>query len=248
MKYIFSFFSIYHSFKGYFTKNINAKIEYHNSAYNRILDNHHDYIEITDLKNINNSYLYSNITNSIISNQYYKNIFFRKVRITQFYSEDKYMINSLWYPHYVYDAPILSVDVAKFNANSSLCFLNLGEINKNQFSHLFSPFLKKNNLFVENKTKHLLQLNDIVSDSMIYTHIYDNAKLEKIPDLISEYIDIYLSTLNYCNVDINTKKMNEIKEVHKKYDEIRKKNEQHFLYQNNFDKKELNIMINSMYE
>jgi len=229
----------------------------HHNAFNKIIDIHQKIItEEVGCTNYNNSYLYSNETDSILHNQYYKSPFFRKVRMTQFYDskKEKYMINSIWYPHYQSDVPILSIDVAKFHKGAGLCFLNLGEIKKNKYSYLFDAYLKKNKQFVEKKTNHLQSLDGIVSDSMVYSHIYDGEKMEKIPDLVNDYIHIYLSIFNIIPfTELENNKENEkeneleVKGIQERYDVIRKRNEKNFIYSQYFDKSELDTMIDTMF-
>ena len=73
----------------------------------------------------------SKTKNGIIQNYYFKNNNFRKVRLSYFKSDDTQMFNSVWYPSYDYDSPILTIDLINFNKNESIIFVNLIEIYKN---------------------------------------------------------------------------------------------------------------------
>ena len=75
----------------------------------------------------------SKTKNGIIENYNFKNNYFRKVRLSYFNSDDKQMFNSIWYPSYDYECPILTIDFINFGENKSLFFLNLINIYKDEF-------------------------------------------------------------------------------------------------------------------
>ena len=138
-------FSTLFCFFDFVPKNIiKTSVTNKNYFFNNFSNIHLEYIKKLDLVKIDDSYLYSNKTDSIIYNNYYKNNLFRKVRVTHFFSKDKHLINSVWYPHYYYDIPILSIDLVNMGDNKSLVFMNLYEINNKKYSNLFKLFLLKN--------------------------------------------------------------------------------------------------------
>jgi hypothetical protein len=131
----------------------------------------------------------SNIKNGIMQNYFFKNNMFRRIRLSYFKSDDIQIMNSIWYPSYDYECPILSIDLINKN-NVSECFINLSEIYnttnyheiyikplndiKENYSDLTSyfnkylnTFTKKpvNRYFIEEKHRDYTQLhynNDII--------------------------------------------------------------------------------------
>ena len=81
--------------------------------------------------NIDFSEKHSNIrSGAYINNLYFTNSQFRKVRLTNFVSDDnRQMFSSIWYPSYEYDAPILSIDMVNYGKNKlgnrAMFFVNL---------------------------------------------------------------------------------------------------------------------------
>jgi len=200
-----------------------------------------EYINKIDLIKIEDNFLYSNKTDSILYNNFYKNNLFRKVRVTHFFSPEKHLINSVWYPHYYYDIPILSIDLVNMEANKSLVFMNLYEMNKKKYSNIFKQFLLKNKDFVEDKTIHLLPFKHLLSDSMIYSHIYNDDKLARLENIMNNYIEIYLSIFLYDEKNGFNKNKQDY------YNKIRKEIDKSFIFKQYLNHQDLNYFIDKMY-
>jgi len=69
----------------------------------------------------------SNIKNGIMQTYFFKNNMFRRIRLSYFKSDDIQIMNSIWYPSYDYECPILSINLINQN-NISRSFINLSEI------------------------------------------------------------------------------------------------------------------------
>lgn len=216
-----------------------------NQAYNKILDLHDTILHKRGWQSINNTYLYANKSDTLVYTRYYSNYLFRKVRVTQLSSPETFMLHSVWYPHYIYDAPVLSINVAKFNANASLCFMNIGERKKNEYAPLFGPFLEEYASFKENKTKHLMQFEGILSDSMVYKHIYSGDTWDEIPEVIQNYLNAYFSIFDVCTA--KPESANDAKMYQVFYDAIFKGNEKQFLYKSLFPPGEWERLVDRLY-
>ena len=241
MKFIFTICSLFYFFD-FVPKNIiKTNINKDNYLFDNFSKIHLEYINKLDLVKLDDSYLYSNKTDSILYNNYYKNNLFRKVRLTHFFTPEKHLINSVWYPHYYYDIPILSIDLVNLGPNKSLVFMNLYEVDKKKYSNIFKQFLLKNKDFVEDRTIHLLPFKHVISDSMIYSHIYDHDKLERLENIMNSYIEMYLSTFLY------DEKNGSNKAKHDYYNKVRKEIDKNFIYKQYLNHNELNYFIDKMY-
>ena len=241
MKFIFSICSLFYFFD-FVPKNIiKTDVNKDNYFFNNFSKIHLEYINKIDLIKIEDNFLYSNKTDSILYNNFYKNNLFRKVRVTHFFSPEKHLINSVWYPHYYYDIPILSIDLVNMEANKSLVFMNLYEMNKKKYSNIFKQFLLKNKDFVEDKTIHLLPFKHLLSDSMIYSHIYNDDKLARLENIMNNYIEIYLSIFLYDEKNGFNKNKQDY------YNKIRKEIDKSFIFKQYLNHQDLNYFIDKMY-
>jgi hypothetical protein len=141
----------------------------------------------------------SPIQNATIQHFSFSNHLFRKVRLSYFTANDKQMFNSVWYPTYNYDCPILTIDMAKFNSNTSLCFTNLVEMYKHNqyFDNYIEPFLEIKKLYPElseRKSIHLTHFDKYLSKAMLYGHIYDyNDFNTTVISALNRYFKLYFN-------------------------------------------------------
>ena len=177
----------------------------------------------------------SNNQNAVVQNFCFHNNKFRKVRITYFKSEDKEMFNSIWYPSYSYDCPILSIDLASFTPNKSICFVNLFGIYNNSIynDRYVNPLIEikqKYPYLSEKKTNHLMPFSNVLSDSMLYGHIYNTTMLEtQVPEVLHKYFSRYFSSFFIRPVDRLY-----IEEKQQKYNKLREKIDLNFITKDYF--------------
>jgi len=248
MHFIFTLCHLF-GFYNFVPKNIlKTEVNPSNYFFENFSKIHLNYVEKIELEKTKDTFLYSNKSDSILYNNYYENELFRKVRVTHFFSPEKHLISSVWYPQYNFDLPILSIDLVNMGDKKSLVFINLYEVNKNNYSNLFKQFLLRNKEFVENKTVHLLPFNPLLSDAMIYSHIYDDDKLQRLEKLMNDYIEIYLSSFLYYEKGLTNDKSNYIQKKHQYFNMVRKEIDKNFIYKQYLEKKELNSIIDSMFE
>lgn len=186
--------------------------------------------------------------NAILQNYYFTNNNFRKVRLSFFKSDDTQMFSSVWYPSYDYDCPILTIDLVNFKKDVSLCFVNLVEVYNNvQYLDTYiKPLIeiKKNYPELsESRTIHLKALNDVLSDSMLYGHIYNNSKFNTtIPKVLDEYFESY--TKKFIKKPVNRFY---IEEKHTFYNKIRAKLDSNFIMKDYYDAEWFKRLIDEYY-
>ena len=148
-----------------------------NYVFNNVSNIHFKYLEKYKSRelNINTNYKIKKNNNSVIENYYFTNNEFKKIRLSYFKSDDKEMFNSVWYPSYGYECPILSIDLIKFNEKNKICLVNLYEIYNTTEYHkkyidIFSNIKNKYSYLYNNKSIHLNNFDKILSDSMLFTN------------------------------------------------------------------------------
>lgn len=209
--------------------------EFNNFLFSKPSELHLDYINKLNLTEIPVQNEYAVIygqNNSIMRNYHFSNYEFRKVRLSYFTSDDKIMFNSVFYPSTQYDCPILSVDLINFGGNKSLCFVNLFEIyNKTEYRNIYiKQFEEIKKLYPElskNKSKHLIEFNDILGNAMLYSHIYDPNDFN---DVLNKYLKIYSKL--FIKKPVNRQ---HIEEQHRKYNNIRYNIESNFILKDYID-------------
>ena len=123
-----------------------------------------------------------------------------------------------------------------------MCFMNLFEI-KSKYDHLFIKLKLKYNDFISNKPLMLLPFKYLLSDSMIFSYIDSSEKINKIHNVMEEYINNYVNIVpNRMNNDLTIKKQN-------KYNFIRNKLDKLFIQNNeySFNKEKINNIIDKIY-
>jgi hypothetical protein len=200
------------------------------------------------LLNSNKETNFMNTDNMIMQNYIFKNDQFRRVRLTYFNTDEQQMLNSVWYPSYDYNCPILTIDLAKFKENVSLCFINLVEMydNIDYYEYNIKPFVKIKEEYKdldEQKSKHLDNFNNIISDSMIYSHIYNDTKHKnEIPEILNKYIETYNNL--FIKKPVNRYY---IEEKHIEYNKIRLNIEKNFFTKAYFNSNLYNKILNEFY-
>ena len=206
-------------------------------------------LNLTQKINIDFSEKYSNIrSGAYINNLYFTNSQFRKVRLTNFVTDDnRQMFTSIWYPSYEYDAPILSIDLVNFGKNElgkdrAMCIVNLIEIEKNKYTQPFIE-IKQNYPELNERNVEHLPYKKYLNDAMLYGHIYDLDKFQTIiPDALKEYFNIYLNTFQKTtNTDF-------VKETHIEYNNFRAKMDVGFMPKDFFDPEWYASMIQDYYK
>jgi len=220
-------------------------------TFNKIADLHFDYIDKLNLTEnpVNNDHLivYGK-NNSIMKNYYFSNYEFKKVRLSYFKSNNYEMFNSVFYPSIHYDCPILSVDLINFGHNKSLALINLFEIyNRTEYHNIYvKPFEEIKQFYpelCENKSKHLLEFNEILGKAMLYGHIYDNNKFNTdVYEVLNKYLKIY--TKLFIKKPINRYY---VEEQHRKYNNIRYNIDLNFITKYYFDFYTYERLLRSFY-
>ena len=198
-----------------------------NYVFNNVSNIHFKYLEKYKSRelNINTNYKIKKNNNSVIENYYFTNNEFKKIRLSYFKSDDKEMFNSVWYPSYGYECPILSIDLIKFNEKNKICLVNLYEIYNTTEYHkkyidIFSNIKNKYSYLYNNKSIHLNNFDKILSDSMLFT----NKINDSIPFVIEDYLKIYLN--NFLKKPTN---LFILDDKHNEYNNIRKNIDNNFI-------------------
>jgi hypothetical protein len=182
------------------------------------------------------------INNAYINNLYFTNPQFRKVRLTHFVSENKQLFNSVWYPSYEYNAPILSIDMVK-NKDRALCFVNLIEIEKNKYTQPFIELKQNYPELNEKNIKPLKPYEKYLNDAMLYGHIYDLNKFQTIiPKALKSYFTIYLNTFQ------KTTDIDMVKKKHIEYNNFRIKKDLKIMPKDFFEPEWYSAMIHDYYK
>ena len=182
--------------------------------------------------------------NGIIQNYNFKNNYFRKVRLSYFNSDDKQMFNSVWYPSYDYDCPILTIDLVNFGKNESIFFLNFIDIYKDKFyeKKYIYPLLeiKKNyKLFYNNNiSTHLTHYKNFLSKSFLYGRLNKSEIETLLPEILEKYFDKYLHY--FLRKPINRYF---IEEKHREYNTLRKDIESKYITKEYFDDDWFNRLV-----
>jgi hypothetical protein len=227
-------------FVNYFTKS-KIVILQSNFIFNKEKEIINSWITKLNLIEIKDEFLSLKSNDNYFINKFYNNTVYRKVRISEFYSTNKQMLNIVWYPQYYYDIPILNIDLIRNNDNVSICFINLFEV-QTKFNELFLNIKSKYPEFFKEKPLLLLPFKYLLSDSMIFSYIYDDDKLTKIQYLIDDYITNYISIKKSVNENID-----DITNKHKEYNFIRYKIDKNFIKDDKFDITKLKNIINTIY-
>ena len=209
--------------------------------FNNLTNIHMDYINKLNMTQVNAnkkySFLRSNKNNTYIRNVHFSNNLFRKVRMSQLYSDNQQMFNSVWYPQYKFDTPILSLDIAKFNDKAIDCLINLYEVKENKYCHLFDDikekYANKYNTPEHKKRESEKNLNPyvpVLGNSLLHLNLNGLTDFTEVENIYSEYLDKYLTIINQ---DENNSHKIEFK--HKIYNFFRNNIEKQFITKNFFN-------------
>jgi hypothetical protein len=187
--------------------------------------------------------------NCVLHNYYFKNSQFKKIRLSYLMTNETQMFNSVWYPSYDYDCPILSVDLVNFNKDKSLCLINLVNMYTEQeyLDKYETPFInikKKYPELSESKTLHLYPFRNFISRAILYSNVYNSTNFDTIiPKALNEYLDIYTNLFNQKSLDKNF-----IQARHGSYNDLRYEIEKkNYLIKNYIDKDCYNNILNEYY-
>jgi hypothetical protein len=151
------------------------------------------------------------------------------------------MFNSVWYPQYIYDKPILSIDILYLKEHELMCFANIYEINK-KYSNSFD--LMKNTYpdFFNKRSFYLLPLKFILNDALLFSEMKNFEKFDLLNIIIKNYINVYL------DLDYNLVNIEMCKEKQKNYNNIRIKLDKYLSSKDYFDKINYIKMIDDFYD
>lgn len=213
-----------------------------NYLFSKITNIHDDLINTLNLSEIiEESNTLKTIDNTgYFKNRFYNNTFFRKVRISEFNYKDKQMFNSVWYPQYTYDKPILSIDIMYLKENELLCFANIYELDK-KYSGNFDLIKNTYPAFFNKRSFYLLPLKFILNDVLLFSDMKNFEKIDILNIIIENYINIYL------DLDYNLINIEDCKEKHKNYNDIRIKLDKYLSSRDYFDKIKYDNMIDNFY-
>jgi hypothetical protein len=242
------FYSFINLFKPFVKNHIHYNSKYsifdESFIFKNISNIHMDYINKLNMTEINHNKKYSflelNNPKCYSKNIHYNNNLFRKVRLSYFYSQKQEMFNSVWYPHYNYDAPIFSLDIVKFNNKTISCLINLYEIKKYKYSQLFNNIKDKYmNKYSSNEKKEMAikKLNPyffILGNSSLHINLYNVINLKEVTEPLLEYLDTYITIIH----DEEDTDIVELKQ--KLYNYFRMNIEKQFIIKNYYNKTILN--------
>jgi hypothetical protein len=185
----------------------------------------------------------SKIKNGIIQNYYFKNNYFRKIRLTYFKSDDKEMLSCVWYPSYDYDCPILTIDLFNYDDKKTFFFLNLIEIYKSNIyeKKYIEPLfeIKKN----YKKLHDDIDFSDkYISKSSLCGKLNNMEIRSFLPRVLEKYFKKYLTYFIKKPVDRYY-----IENKHREYNNFRENIDSYFLTKEYFDKDWYNRLIMEHY-
>lgn len=182
---------------------------------------------------------------SYITDDYFFNDHFEKVRISNFYASDKLMFNSVWYPKKEYAMPILSVDMF-YNINHGACLINLFQTNTKTDLTNYIQIKDKYPELIEKKTLHLMPFEPLLNNAYIYSHTHNVERFNTVLEIMDEYLNIYLKCCE--NSDLTNK--DDLHETQKKYTEyntIRNKIDTHFTPRLYLNEEHYKSIVNNYY-
>ena len=177
-----------------------------NNAFDKVFSLHLDYLNKLNMKqlNINNNFNYieSKINNTILHNYYFSNKEFRKVRLSYLINNECKIFNSVWYPSYYYDSPILTIDLINSATDKSFCFVNLINMfdNNNYLKKYEDPYISIKYKYHEFINNNIIKYpyKNFLSKAMLYRQINEPNIFEtNIIKILDEYLDEYTNSKHF---------------------------------------------------
>lgn len=177
-----------------------------NNGFEKVFSLHLDYLNKLNMKQlkINNNFKYieSKINNTILHNYYFSNNEFRKVRLSYLINNECEIFNSIWYPSYYYDCPILTIDLINSTTDKSFCFVNLINIfdNNNYLKKYEDPYISIKYKYPEFSKNNTLKYpyKNLLSKAMLYGQINESKVFEtNVKKILEEYLDEYTNPKHF---------------------------------------------------
>jgi len=160
-----------------------------------------------------------------IGSMSFRNDKFRKVRMTYFDAGDNVQVfNTLWYPSYEYDAPLLGVDLISLGKNRVLSVIDFQplypttEYHDKHIEHLTSIRQKYPELHGTLSGK-IYDDTSFFSKNMLFGRFKDESQVDSVVlPAFQEYLERYLSSVNACIPNSSEESMNAVKKRQQDYD------------------------------
>ena len=182
-----------------------------------------------NIENVGTDERFSHITSSVkcarMSSMTFKNSIFRKIRVTYFDGGDSVQVlNSLWYPDYKYDIPMLGVDLISLGKSRVLSVIDLQPL------HPTTDYSDKYIAPLNNIRKKYPDLHGTLSGkfyddtsffskNMLFGRFTDESKLDSIvAPALNEYMEYYLNLSKTAIADETEEGMKAVYERQKAYD------------------------------
>ena len=160
-----------------------------------------------------------------IGNMLFRSAQFRKVRLTYFDGGDAVQVfNTLWYPSYEYDAPMLGVDLISLGLSRVLNVIDFQplhptpEYSAKHIDHLASIRSKYPELHGTLSGK-IYDDTSFFSKQMLFGRFTDESKVAPVVQpAFEDYLSAYIETVGRCVPDTRQESMAEVKLRQKAYD------------------------------
>jgi len=167
----------------------------------------------------------SKIKPARIQNLCFQNDKFRKIRMTYFDAGDNVQVfNTLWYPHYHYDLPLLGVDLISLGKNRVLTVVDFQPLHptKEYFDRYISHLstIRKNYPDLQGTLSGKIY-NDtsFFSANMLFGRFSDESKLQSVVQpAFTEYLKEYLQLMDKAEPNYSPETMELVKQRHTAYD------------------------------
>lgn len=161
-----------------------------------------------------------------IGNLCFQNDRFRKVRMTYFDAGDAVQVfNSLWYPSYEYDLPLLGIDLISLGKNRVLTVVDFQPLHPtdeyhNKYIEHLTPIRNKYKDLQGTLSGKIYDDTSFFSKNMLFGRFTDEGKVSKcVGPAFEEYLDTYLSLMEKAEANTDVEAMAIVKERQQKYDE-----------------------------
>ena len=167
----------------------------------------------------------SHVKPAQIANMKFSNDIFRNVRMTYFDGGDGVQVyNSLFYPSYQYDLPLLGIDLISLGRKRVLAVVDFQPLHPNEeysnkyIEHL-TPIREKYDSLQGTLSGKIYDDTSFFSKNMLFGRYSDESKIDSdVIPAFKEYLNEYMNMAKNAVPDYDDAKMAEVKERQKAYD------------------------------
>ncbi len=171
------------------------------------------------------AYMTSKVKPARISSMTFKNSIFRKIRLTYFDAGDSVQVlNSLWYPDYQYDLPMLGIDLISLGLNRVLSVIDLQPLHPTaEYSDKYiAPLTNIRNRYPDLQgvlSGKFYDDTSFFSKNMLFGRFTDESKLQHVVQpAMMEYLNHYVELANTAVPNHDEASIRVVQERQKAYD------------------------------